>query len=213
MDETILVIDRKLFDDIGSFQGFNPKPDAYLNAVGDRKNWQFKAKSAMEQDPSYKQPIPYVIIVREPGDPDRVQIFSYTRAKASGEERLHDLLSVGLGGHIGTQDQEPNPGDQDRGILHNALFREITEEVGQIPEAWSMDCVGVINDDETPVGRVHLGFCFILKVSTKLTAIDPDELQEASFLKRYQVKENLDKDLYEPWSKIALTHLFESGQL
>ena len=76
----------------------------------------------MEQDPSFKQLIPYVIFryTTESGD---VLLFQYTRGSGQGEKRLHSKRSVGIGGHICSDDASA------ASVYDEGMRRELAEEV------------------------------------------------------------------------------------
>ena len=100
---------------------------------------------AMEHDRTYKQVIPYLVLR------DGERWFLMRRTRAGGDARLHDLWSIGVGGHL-------NPGDGD---VAGGLRREWAEEVvaGFEPE---FAPIGLLNDDTTGrLGprrrRVHCG--------------------------------------------------------
>ena len=101
----------------------------------------------MEEDPSFKQLIPYVLF-RWTDDDGTVQLFQYQRGGGMGERRLHAKRSVGVGGHISSLDAAA-------GHLHHVyregMQRELAEEVA-IDTPYTETIVGLINDDETPVG-------------------------------------------------------------
>ncbi len=113
----------------------------------------FAPRGPLEEDPSCKQLIPYIVI----GDAER--IFVTRRTRAQTEARLHDKMSFGVGGHLETID-----GDADDLILAGAA-RELLEELA-LPEALADRLVyrGVINDDTSEVGSVHLGVVYSLDV-------------------------------------------------
>ena len=70
--------------------------DAVLERAG--RDGDFVPRQAAEIDPSLKQIIPYLVL--RDGD----CIFLMKRTRAGGDARLHDLYSIGVGGHL-------NPGD------------------------------------------------------------------------------------------------------
>ena len=84
-------------------------------------------------------------------------MFSYARGKGQGESRLHDKWSIGIGGHISSVDNSENEPYRD------GMRRELEEEV-MIDTPYSERCVGLINDDESEVGKVHLGVVHIFDV-------------------------------------------------
>ncbi len=81
-DENVLVVRRRLFDELGSFHGLNFEPRKYLAALLSRGNNFFLPRAQAENDPSYKQIIPYALIVH--GD----TVLHYVRGKKAGEQRL-----------------------------------------------------------------------------------------------------------------------------
>ena len=96
--EEILVIPRSLFDELGAFQGIETDVERYLDAILDPKNNFFIDRGAAEEDPSFKQLIPYCLFKH--GD----RYLHYVRGKSGGESRLHAKGSVGIGGHINPVD-------------------------------------------------------------------------------------------------------------
>ena len=64
-EENVLVIRRALFDDLGAFQGLERDVDRYIETFMTRQNNFFLPRSRAEQDPAFKQIIPYVIFTFE----------------------------------------------------------------------------------------------------------------------------------------------------
>ena len=119
-DEMVLGVPRRLLETLEIGQGFQPEVEARLEVLLDPRNTRFRPRSQAEQDPEFKQLIPYVLIQKE----DRW--LHYVRGKASGEKRLVHRGSIGIGGHI-------NPGDESlfhrgREFYEAALQRELSEE-------------------------------------------------------------------------------------
>jgi predicted NUDIX family phosphoesterase len=110
------------------------------------RHGRYLERSAAEDDPSFKQIIPYVVVA----DADRV--FLMERTDAGGDARLHRKASIGVGGHL-------NPVDRGEDPLLAGLQREWSEEVRAdwTPE---FELIGFLNDDRNPVGAVHLGVVF-----------------------------------------------------
>ena len=99
-DENVLVIKRQLFDEIGSFQGICFDIDKYLPSILDPKNNNFLNRNKAEDDPSYKQIIPYAIFRHNN------KFLKYVRGKKSGEQRLASKSSKVIGGHNNHEDYE-----------------------------------------------------------------------------------------------------------
>ena len=155
--EQILVVPTELFRRIGYFQGFSADVEKYLDELLNAGHTSYRPRGEMEEDPSFKQLIPYVIF-RHVDAAGRTHVFEYTRGKGQGEKRLHSKRSIGIGGHISSDDAaEINP-------YQEGMRRELEEEV-QIDTPYTERCVGLINDDETEVGRVHLGVVHIFDVA------------------------------------------------
>ena len=99
----------------------------------------------MEEDPSFKQLIPYVIFrYRDPQG--GMFVFQYTRGKGQGEGRLHSKRSVGIGGHISADDRDCGQ-PRATAAYHEGMRRELAEEVA-IDTPYTERCVGLINDDQ-----------------------------------------------------------------
>jgi predicted NUDIX family phosphoesterase len=85
------------------------------------------------------------------------------------------------------------------------MRRELEEEV-IIETEYRDRCVGLINDDQTPVGQVHLGVVHLFDVAEPRVRPREADLLEAGF---YPVPALLDDLLrFETWSQICLTALF-----
>ena len=78
-------------------------------------------------------------------------IFQYTRGMRQDESRLRGKRSVGIGGHISMKDSAPNGAGN---AYSEGMSRELDEEVS-IETPYREQCIGLINEDETSVGRVH----------------------------------------------------------
>lgn len=192
--EQILVVPTLLFHEIGYFQGFSTNVERYITTLLDPIHTSYRPRDAMESDPSFKQLIPYCIF--KCGD----LLFHYTRGKGQGEGRLHSKRSIGIGGHISSDDHAAPDSPYLQGMR-----REIDEEV-LVESSYRERCVGMLNDDLTEVGKVHLGIVHIFemeaaKVSPKEKSIIMSGFSPVSELKR-------DRDNFETWSQICLDHLF-----
>ena len=155
----------------------------------------------MEQDPGFKQLIPYVIFCYRDGQGRRT-VFQYTRGTGQGEGRLHRKRSVGIGGHISMVDSRPSTLDPYR----VGMKRELEEEVF-IDTPYTDRCVGLINDDLTEVGRVHLGVVHCFDVERPAVRPREPEILESGFRPVEELLPNLAE--FESWSQICLEALFK----
>jgi predicted NUDIX family phosphoesterase len=200
-EEQVLVVPTAAFHRVGHFQGFCPDAQPYIDALL-RPEWMsYRPRGAMEQDPSFKQLIPYVIF--RYGDPQTGDsLFCYTRGSGQGEARLHRKRSVGVGGHISIHDAaELGSGN----VYAEGMRRELDEEV-EIRTTYESRCVGLINDDETEVGTVHLGVVHLCDLAAPAVTAREADILEARFVPVGQLLRHLDE--FESWSRICLEGLF-----
>lgn len=196
-DEEVLVIPANLLDQLGPFAGFQPNVDRYLSAILNRSNQSFRPRSLVETDPSYKQLIPYIIL--ECSNGYGTHLFRYTRGKGQGEKRLHSLKSIGIGGHISVEDAA---GDD---WYRNGMQRELDEEV-IIECNGQQRIVGLIYDDTTDVGRVHLGVVHIMQLTCCKVQSREEHLEESGFQSIETIQSEFDQ--LETWSQLCLKHLY-----
>ena len=200
--EHVLVVPTSVFHRLGYFQGFCPDVDRYLGELLDPAHVSYRPRKEMEADPSFKQLIPYVIF-RHRDSAGVERVFQYTRGRGQGEGRLHSKRSVGIGGHISTLDTRD--GVHSATSYEEGLRRELAEEV-IVNTPFVEHCVGLINDDETEVGRVHLGVVHLFDVARAEVSPRESEIIESGFR---DVRELLaDLDGFETWSQICMRALF-----
>jgi len=206
-EERVLVVPTSRFHALGHFQGFSADMSRYLPALLEGDDLAYRSRGEMEQDPSFKQLIPYVIF-RHTDAAGVVRLFQYTRGGGQGEARLRAKRSVGVGGHISTLDHEAVDSAA-AGVYHDVyregLLRELAEEV-IIDTPCREQCVGLINDDETPVGQVHLGVVHIYDVDEPLVRPREEDILDAGFRPVAEILAGLDG--FESWSQIAVRALF-----
>jgi len=200
-EEKVLVVATALFRDLGYFQGFSTEVDRYLPRLLEGNQIEYLPRGRMEEDPSYKQLIPYVLF-RWIDDAGRTQIFQYQRGGGMGERRLHAKRSVGIGGHISSLDAAAGHLNH---VYREGMQRELAEEVA-IDTPYTETIAGLINDDETPVGTVHLGVVHLCDVERPAIAPREDDVLDAGFRPIEEILARLDQ--FESWSQIAVRALF-----
>lgn len=204
-EERVLVVPTARFHALGHFQGFSPEVERYLPALLEGDDLSYRPRGEMEQDPSFKQLIPYVLF-RYVGSDGVVQLFQYTRGGGQGEARLRAKRSVGVGGHISTVDAEL--ADNHHDVYREGMQRELAEEVA-IDAPYAAQCVGLINDDETPVGQVHLGVVHVFDLEAPEVRPREADIQETGFRPVSEILAELDR--FESWSQIVVRALFGSN--
>jgi predicted NUDIX family phosphoesterase len=197
--EDVLVVPRSLFDQAGAFQGFCGDTAAYLPALLDPRRTSWRPRASVEEDPSFKQLIPYCVLAHHGAD-GAVTYFSYTRGGGQSEARLRAKRSVGIGGHISSTDGEHG----DDTSYEAGMRRELAEEIA-IGGGWTSRCVGLINDDSNAVGSVHLGIVHLLELERPQVASRESELVECGFATLDALL--ADRERFETWSQITLDAL------
>jgi predicted NUDIX family phosphoesterase len=147
--EQVLVVRREdIFPD-GAWHGFvSENLDRHQRII--RERHFFKPRSDVEEDPNFQQIIPYVVFKH--GD----RYLLTHRLRASSEKRLRKQYSLGVGGHI-------NPGDLSGGDpILDGLKREWAEEV-IYRGRFDARLLGLLNEESSPVSKVHLGVVFLVE--------------------------------------------------
>ncbi|MEM9412142.1 MAG: phosphoesterase [Planctomycetota bacterium] len=196
--EHVMVVPTQLFHTCGYFQGFNAETDQFLPVLLDPNETKYLPRNEMEEDPSYKQLIPYCIF-RYVDEQSIPHVFQYVRGKSQGESRLHTKSSIGIGGHISTLDLT------DESPYEVGMNRELNEEV-VIQTKYTQECVGLINDDENEVGKVHLGIVHIFDVEEPNVRSNETGIIESGFVPVSDLIKEIDR--FETWSQICLRALF-----
>lgn len=151
----------------------------------------FGPRPTLEEDPAHKQIIPYAVICC--GN-DR---YLFRRLKKTTEKRLHNLYSLGVGGHMNRW------GDKaDVAYLRHELAREMHEEVNVHQGCTIHDIrpLGYINDDTNEVGKVHLGILYEIELSNTDIEINEKEKMTGQWVdagKLHQFHDGM-----ESWSQI-----------
>jgi predicted NUDIX family phosphoesterase len=181
--ERVLVIPRAVVMSDPGWHGVRTDALAPFEALVARAS-RFVPRGEAETDRSLKQLIPYLVLR------DGAQIFLMRRTRAGGDARLHERFSIGVGGHV-------NPGDGD---LLGGLRREWREELEAafVPE---FRFVGLLNDDTTEVGAVHLGAVFVADAAGRSVGIRENDKLSGAFASRDEVAAVADR--METWSLLA----------
>lgn len=194
--ENILVVPRRVFEDLGAFEGLSFEAGRYLASFFDPRNNLFLPRPAAEDDPDYKQIIPYLMLRH--GE----RVLCYTRGKSGGEARLHARMSIGIGGHINDGDTHAEHFDQASYL--RAVERELHEEL-EITGAYRQKAVALLNDDSNDVGRVHLGVVHLIEVASSEIRPREDSIGDPVFLTAGELRGRRDR--LETWSQICLEGL------
>jgi predicted NUDIX family phosphoesterase len=120
-----------------------------------------------------------------------------------GEGRLHSKRSIGIGGHISVHDA-----DEPKSAYLEGMRREIDEEI-RLETAFRQRCVGLINDDLTEVGQVHLGIVHLFDLEAPKVCPREKSIIETGFADPAEwIGDREQFEEFESWSQICLEHLF-----
>jgi predicted NUDIX family phosphoesterase len=194
--ENVLVIRRRLFDELGSFQGLNFEPEKYLKAILSRGSNFFIPRPEAETNPAYKQIIPYALIAFEK------TVLHYVRGKKAGEQRLVAKGSIGIGGHMNEADESLFAMDEE--AYRGGVEREVNEEIN-IDASFEDRIVALLNDDSTEVGRVHLGIVHIFKLKEPKVQKREAMITGLTFLTKQELMAR--RESLETWSQICVDAL------
>jgi predicted NUDIX family phosphoesterase len=210
----ILAFDKTAFGrDVLVHNGFFPMTfEGFIERAN--KSLFIGRRHELETDESFGQLLPYILLCQQG------RAFTYNRTKLVGEERLAGLASIGVGGHVDLDDVMA-----DKSVINIlatlavAISRELGEEILFVDtkgDQWTLQrlraegislipqFIGVINDQENEVGRVHYGAVFVIEVPTEYEPICAEaELQTVGMIGTF------DGRKLEPWSEILRRDFLE----
>jgi predicted NUDIX family phosphoesterase len=153
-----------------------------------RTGGELRPRAAMETDPTFKQVIPYLVLRDGP------RYFLMRRTRAGADERLHERWSIGIGGHLNGEDLD----------LEDGLRREWREEIdADFDPAFRF--VGLLNDDESDVGRVHVGLVYVAQTGGRSVAVREVDKLAGEMVERDQVA--AVRERMESWSALVFDFL------
>jgi predicted NUDIX family phosphoesterase len=201
MDEMIIVAKREavFHNETRTFQGVQTDKEEVARIVeAISSTYEVMRRGDAEENPAYKQPIPYAVMRKGQ------EVFMYRRLAGGGETRLHDKLSIGVGGHM----NDSRAATTFQEVLMENLRRELEEELMIESSSQEINFIGLINDDANEVGRVHIGLLVMIELSANavVEVREKDQLEGKWVL----VDELLATDTYEKlesWSQIATNSL------
>jgi predicted NUDIX family phosphoesterase len=189
MAEDVLIVPRAELFRPGAVHGFSPnRVEAFLDIISHHS--AFRPRALVEDDPSLKQIIPYLIVRHHE------QLFLFQRLGAGGEARLHGKYSIGVGGHINRSDVD---GAAD--VVAEGLRRELEEEL-VLEGPWSARLVGVLNDDSNAVGRVHFGLVHVVEVAYATVKVRESKTLTGYLADTTEIR--VLRDSMETWSQLIL---------
>jgi len=179
-------------------KGLIPGNSAILNSIV--QYGIFRSRDKLENDSSFKQIIPYAIISFQGS------YYLFRRSSGQREKRLHNKLSLGVGGHMNPEVSN----DYNEQYVINELKREIFEELSLLNNCFieSIEFIGFINDDTIPVGTAHIGLLYDIRVSDMNLSVKETDKMSAEWVN----KADLTKfyELLETWTKITFDYYIKT---
>lgn len=216
-NEMILVFDKQVFESIGLIEDMLAvdvlaplsKEDyeymiSLLNDMWETGGSVLR-RGDVEKNMSYLQPIPAMVLKR--GN----EYFAYTRLEGGGEERLHNMGSLTIGGHANDVEYAWNF----EHLMAVNASRELEEEVYILDEngkeidnhfeiTKEMTIAGLMYNEKTPVDSVHIGLLTIITIPEEWDI----KVKETDTLKgEFKTLEQIKEINLENWSKMALSVL------
>lgn len=185
--ELVLVVPREALMGDPGWHGMRTDDLDGFEALVSRLG-RFAERASAEADRTLKQVIPYLVLR------DGERYFLMRRTRAGADARLHEHDTIGIGGHL-------NPGDAG---LAGGLRREWTEEIEAafVPE---FRLIGLLNDDTSEVGSVHLGAIYLAEAGGRPVEIRETDKLSGTFATRDAVAAVVDR--METWSRLVFEHL------
>ena len=169
----------------------------------------------LENDQNFAQIIPYVVFE------NNGKILAYIRTSAGNETRLHNKLSIGIGGHVDAIDSHI---DGNTGVislldtLEKSARREIMEELAVSEEdanRLEFSWTHLIHSNETEVDGLHMGFVAVVDITLMPEIIDYAQIEDAigqvHWLDIDEIKQLTAPDTAntsaETWTRIILDRL------
>jgi predicted NUDIX family phosphoesterase len=193
MEENVLVVPKEDLDGLLETR-FTSERAEKIRALANKRKL-FLSRAIAETDETHKQIIPYIAICHG----NRHLLLK--RSSKQSEARLHNKLSLGIGGHINDGELKPRVTD----LVHAGMLRELSEEV-TLKGKYNIHTVGVIYDPSTAVGRVHLGIVFRVDCESPEFTLGEPDLMTGDWTERERLKEFLPS--METWSQLLATGLF-----
>lgn len=155
---------------------------------------EFCVREQLENDPSYKQIIPQVILR------NKNKYFLHRQINVT-EKRLNSLCPLPLGGHVEEFDL-----NKSQDLIQTALERELMEEAEIKSKIVKKEFKGLIYlEDENPVNHVHIGLIYIFDLDGRDVSIKEDGLENIGFVGISYLRKHKAELTF--WSRIIIEKL------
>ncbi|MCX8008564.1 MAG: NUDIX domain-containing protein [Patescibacteria group bacterium] len=174
----------------------------------------FAPRNVLEEDETFRQIIPYIVIQNESGK------YALFQRHKGNEKRLSGKKTIGIGGHIDVGDMFFIPQIREKffnsdysseafveEMLFQAIYREVKEEIGfhSLFES-DLTFLGNIEINDTSVDKVHKGYVYSFFINSDLflSIFKGVKEKELIFLD-FKTKQELEKEEnLENWSEFVI---------
>lgn len=199
-NESVLALHKTGFAEIMNFANYAGNEDKGFYTLSSNSQYRHQEIASvfnqyvtignrvwLENDPTFKQIIPYCAIVKEVqvGDGKEYRYLTYRRVKGSGEARLLGSRSIGIGGHLNVfsiLDVFNKTGNVNFiDVIHNGASRELSEEInlhGTEEQRTPLLPVGILYNEKNDVSKVHVGIAGILVLPENATVTANEDCLE-----------------------------------
>ena len=183
---------------------FNKRENGLVDYTLKVSDLMLGQRAVLENDVDFRQVLPISIFM------NNGKIWAYERTPKGGESRLHNKVSVAVGGHWDMDDIVTSDGVIDvNGSFAKAMDREIEEEISltsKIIKTYQLP--KVICADDTEVDRLHIAIVYVHELDGEGIDSSEDQLKTTGLL---SPKELLEGDYnLESWARIICEILTSS---
>lgn len=200
--EQVLVVEKYKLDNFVNWENASLIRE-YNNELQEvvNKEYFFMNRPDAENDIEHKQVITYAFLTCEDS------IFVLKRLSKQNEKRLHNMYSLGVGGHINPTNSKEL---EDRDIIEVGLLRELHEEIDVVTDnISSIELIGAINDESNEVGKVHIGFLYQIVLRNLNIKVLETEKMSGSWISKANLRDYYEG--MESWSQIIIDKFIEGG--
>jgi len=188
--ETVLAVDSQLVNFEGIINHKSDKGQEIKNVL----ELAFQTtRPECETNFNFKQLVCYGFITYKD------EVFIVKRLNKQSEQRLHNLYSIGIGGHANPVDIPISITD----ILQQNMVRELHEET--YIKDYTINLYGFLNDNSNDVGKVHLGIVYKIDLLSPIFSIKESDKMEGNFIPTKQIHAFYNE--METWSQILSKNL------
>ncbi len=198
-EQVLSIPTQDLYSAVGEWRGLRKETPEIWQVLAAKSS--FRPRPELENDYTAKQLISYTLFVSDN------RVFVMKRLQTQSESRLRGLLSIGVGGHMNPAEGISWPGHRRlsdlKALVSANTIREIKEEVS-MAKSPNFSILGFLNDDQNPVGQVHMGVVSVVALPSPLLAVRETDKMMGAWVELNKLKLLGE---FETWSSLVLESL------